>query len=69
MRELCGPSKQSTNNNNYVKKIEKLMQIILCVQQLNKGSLSPQLNHLIKDMVVIHQLDDSPVIQRLLDGK
>lgn len=37
MRELCGPSKQSTSNNNYVKKIEKLMQIILCVQQLNKG--------------------------------
>ena len=32
MRELCGPSKQSTSNNNYVKKIEKLMQIILCVQ-------------------------------------
>jgi hypothetical protein len=54
MRELCGPSKQSTNNNNYIKKIEKLMQIILCVQQLNKGSLSPQLNYLIKDMVVIH---------------
>jgi hypothetical protein len=37
MRELCGPSKQSASNNNYVKKIEKLMQIILCVQQLNKG--------------------------------
>lgn len=32
MRELCGPSKQSANNNNYVKKIEKLMQIILCVK-------------------------------------
>ena len=69
MRELCGPSKQSINNNNYMKKIEKLMQIILCFQQMNKGTLSPQLNYLIRDMVVIHKLDDSPVIQRLLDGK